>query len=96
MNKKVNANHIIDALELPQDVLLGASMISVTGDEEIFIENFKNIIEYCENSLLIQCKRYQIQIVGKKLWVEVYSKEEMKVKGMISEIRFLGRKRDVS
>jgi len=93
---KTKPNNIIETCELPKDVLLGASMISVTGDEEILIENFKNIIEYKENSLLIQCKKYQLQIEGKNLYIEIYSKEEMKVKGIIYEIKFLGRKREES
>ena len=59
-------------------------------------KNFKNIIEYKENSLLIQCKKYQLQIEGKNLYIEIYSKEEMKVKGIIYEIKFLGRKREES
>ena len=89
MIRKMNPNNIIDLCELPKDVLLGASMISVTGNEELLIENFKNIIEYQEDNLLIQCKKYQIRITGKHIGIELYTKEELKIKGRISEIKFL-------
>lgn len=95
MNKKITPHNFIEACELPKDVLLGASIISVTGDEDILIENFKNIIKYSETSILIQCKKYQVQIEGKNLWIEVYSKEEIKVKGILYEIKFLSRKKEL-
>ena len=51
MKMKLNPNNIIEACELPKDVFLGASIISVTGNDELLIENFKNIIEYQEDRL---------------------------------------------
>ena len=87
--KNLNPNNIIEACQLPKDVFLGASIMSVTGNEELLIENFKNIIEYQENLLLIQCKKYQIRIEGKKLQLELYTKEEIKVKGKIESVKFL-------
>lgn len=86
---KMNPNNIIEACELPKDVLLGAPIVSVTGKEEVVIENFKNIIEYEETHLLIQCKKYRIGIEGKNLRIETYTKEELRIKGNISEIKFV-------
>ena len=83
------SNQIIDTCQLPKDVLLGASIISMTGNTNILIENFKNIIKYETDLLLIQCKRNRIQIIGKNLKLEQYSKEELKVQGIIHEIKFL-------
>ena len=80
---------IIDTCQLPKDVLLGASIISMTGNTDILIENFKNIIKYQTDFLLIQCKRNRIQIQGKNLQLEQYTKEELKVRGTIQEIKFL-------
>lgn len=83
------SNKIIDTCQLPKDVLLGASIISMTGNTDILIENFKNIIKYQTDLLLIQCKKNRIQITGKNLKLEQYSKEELKVCGIILEIKFL-------
>lgn len=91
MKKKetINKKSIIDTLELPKDVLLGASIISMTGNTDILIENFKSIIKYQSDLLLIQCKKNRIQIVGKNLQIELYTKEEIKIYGIISEVKFL-------
>ena len=89
MMSKLNSNSIIETCELPKDVLLGASILSLTGNDELVIENFKNMIEYQEENLLIQCKKYKIRIEGKKLHIELFTKEEMKIKGKIESIKFI-------
>lgn len=91
MKKRENiiSNKIIDTCQLPKDVLLGASIISMTGNNEILIENFKNIIKYQSDLLILQCKKNQLQIVGKNLNIEYYTNEEIKVNGCICELKFL-------
>lgn len=89
-NRETNiSNKIIDICQLPKDVLLGASIISITGNREILIENFKNIIKYQSEILILQCKNNQIQLVGKNLKIEFYTKDAIKINGYISEIKFL-------
>lgn len=89
-NREPNlSTQIINTCQLPKDVLLGASIISMTGNTDILIENFKNIIKYQTDVLLIQCKRNRIQITGKNLKLEQYNKEELKVCGIIYELKFL-------
>ena len=90
MNKKLLDNaKIINSCQLPKDVILGASIISITGNRDLLIENFKNIIKFQPELLIVQCKKYQIYITGKNLIIEIYTKEELKVVGEISEIKFL-------
>lgn len=89
-NLEINiSNKMIDTCQLPKEVLLGASIISMTGNTDIFIENFKSIIKYQTDLLLIQGKRNPIQISSKNLQLKQYTKEELKIHGMIREIKFL-------
>lgn len=87
-NKLINEN-IINTCQLPKDVILGASIISITGNSELIIENFKNIIRFTSENIIIQCKSYQINILGNQLMIVLYTKEEIKVLGKIHEIKFL-------
>ncbi len=80
---------LITACQLPKDVFLGASIISMTGNKEMIIENFKNIVQYFPEKLILKCQNNQIQISGSQLVIELYSKEEIKIKGEIKEIKFL-------
>ena len=89
-NSKITfSNQILETCQLPKDVLAGAAVISMTGNTEILIENFKNIIKYQADVLTLQCKKNQIQILGKNLMIEFYTNEEIKVKGYISELKFI-------
>ena len=83
------SQQIMNTCQLPKDVLEGAAIISMTGNTEILIENFKNIIKYQPDLIVLQCKKNQIQMTGKKLEIERYTNEEIKIKGYISEIKFL-------
>ena len=87
-SKLLDNEKIINTCQLPKDVFLGASLISVTGNSEVVIENFKSIIKFAQEEITIQCKRYQVGIVGEKLSIESYSKEELKITGHIVEIKF--------
>ncbi len=88
-NKETPLNaKIINTCQLPKDVILGASIISITGTGELIIENFKGIIKYHPDLIIIQCKKYQVNIIGNNLMIEMYTKEELKVIGTIFEIKF--------
>ena len=82
------SNKIIDTCQLPKDVLSGAAIISMTGNTDLLIENFKNIIKYQPDTLILQCKRNQLHIVGKNLTIEYYTNEEIKITGYITELKF--------
>ena len=83
------SNKIIDTCQLPKDVLSGAAIISMTGNTDLLIENFKNIIKYQPDTLILQCKKNQLHIVGKNLTIEFYTNEEIKITGYITELKFL-------
>lgn len=77
-----------DSLKLPKDLLLGASMTSITGCEEAYIENYKGIIECCKESVIIQTKTCRMHFTGCDLCVDYYTDEEMKITGQIRQINF--------
>ncbi len=79
---------ITEFLELPKDILLGASIITIMGNREVTVENYTGILDYREDCILIQGKHYQIRITGKKLRIACYTKEEMKICGLIHEVAY--------
>lgn len=83
--KKVKAN-IVKSLELPKDLLYGAVIVTVTGKSEVLIENYRGIIEYTCEKVRLQTKTCQVEVQGKRLFIEYYTNDEMKVTGFIHEI----------
>lgn len=78
--------NLAENLKLPKDLLTGDVNVRIMGKREVFIENYRYIIEYSETVLKLQCKNTKLKITGNKLVIEYYSKDEMLVKGMIDEI----------
>lgn len=77
---------VTDSLMLPKDLMLGAAIVTVTGQCEAYVENYKGILEYTENKIKLQTKTCCIEIEGKNLYIGYYTNDEMKITGQISSI----------
>ena len=67
------------AANMPKDVVLGASVVTVIGNGEISIENYRGILEYTGEL---------IQVHGKGLQIEYYLNDEMKITGKIHTLEY--------
>lgn len=79
---------IVESLKLPKDSMLGASIVTVTGSTDAFVENYRGILEYTPETIILQGKTCQISIVGKRLSIDYYTNEDMKISGRIEMIRY--------
>lgn len=80
---------IAETYKVPKDVALGYSIISMVGNREVIIENYRGILEFSSESIRILCKLGQIKISGKKLNIEHYNNIEMRIVGSIEGIEYL-------
>ena len=87
-NKKSGRELLTDSLKLPRDIVLGEFKLSMTGNRELFIENYRGIAEYGEDTILLQTKGDILKITGKHLTIEYYTNEDMKISGIIANIQF--------
>lgn len=85
---KTAKEQMVDSLKLPKDLVMGVSMLSITGCEEAFIENYKGIIECNPCSVMVQTKNCRMNFTGCNLSVDYYTNEEMKISGKIRQISF--------
>ena len=76
------------AANMPKDVVLGASVVTVIGNGEISIENYRGILEYTGELIRVQTKKGQIQVHGKGLQIEYYLNDEMKITGKIHTLEY--------
>lgn len=82
-------NQMAKTLKLPKDLARGEALIGLTGREEVFIENYKGILECTPESIVIATGKCRVQFLGKRLRVDYYTNEEMKIEGFIHQILFL-------
>lgn len=80
---------IVESLKLPKDTMLGAAIVTVTGNREAFVENYKGILEYTTESIVLQGKNSRICFEGKGLSIDYYTNEDMKISGRIDALRYL-------
>lgn len=79
---------VIEQLELPKDFLLGEAIVTITGRGELLIENYKGILNYEDSFIKIQAKNCRIVITGKRLSIDYYTNEEMKISGFFDQIQY--------
>ena len=84
--KKNNFSKIDRLLEMPQEVYIDTPKITITGFNEIIIENFKGILEYEDYYIRINTSLGIININGFELKLENMTNDDIKVKGKVESI----------
>ncbi|MCR5754027.1 MAG: YabP/YqfC family sporulation protein [Acetatifactor sp.] len=80
--------NLVKSLQLPKDVCLGDLKVTLTGNREAWIENYKGILEYTNQLILLQAKTCQVSFEGESLSIDYYTNEDMKISGNISSVHF--------
>lgn len=80
---------ISSGFNLPDDVIAGAPLLMATGKNQICVENYKGIIEYTGTLIRIQTKICKIVIEGKRLNIDYFTSDEMRISGYIDSIRYI-------
>lgn len=80
---------LVEALQLPKDVCLGALRVTMMGSCEAWIENYRGILEYTEVRILLQGKNCQVCFEGSRLSIDYYTNEDMKISGHIRCVSYL-------
>ena len=82
--KKNNVREKIErALEMPLELLKNIPRVTLIGNENVLIENYKSIVEYEKNIIRVS---NNVCILGEELNVSELSAEELIVTGKIKSI----------
>ncbi len=87
--KLAKKEKIADLFSLPHDIVCGAGNISVIGTMRVLVENYKGILEYNNEEILLQGKQCKIRIMGHCLKIRCYNDEEMVIDGRIEGVLFV-------
>ena len=88
MDKKDLKARIADASGVPKDVVLGVPLVTVIGQNEVCVENYRGILEYTDKLIRIQTKLGKIHVLGRGLQIQYYNNDEMKIIGHVMTIEY--------
>ncbi len=81
-------NILSSTLNLPSDILTGAPTLTVIGNAEISVENYKRIIEYTNSNIKFTTNVGVILIQGGNLKISYFANDEMKIAGRFTQIEY--------
>lgn len=79
-------NYVSNHLNLPDDVICGSCIVTSYGNRYVFIENYKRIILYTDENILVQGKNCRIEIKGSRLAIKYYTDNDMRIDGRIESV----------
>lgn len=88
LEKQTYLEGLSEKLNLPQDILCSVPILTVTGTNQLCLENYKGIIEYTGEIIRIQTKNCRIHIEGKHLNIDYFTDDEMRISGNITRIEY--------
>lgn len=78
--------NLAEILEVPRDLALKESVFTVTGKKQMRIENYRSVLRYEPQELVILTFSGKLTVHGKALKILWYTPEEMRIQGILSEI----------
>lgn len=82
---------VLEAMEVPGDLAGRAPVITLTGSRQARIENYRSIVFYSRERLVVLTKCGKVSLHGKNLEIIRYDSMEMEVKGYISGVSVEGK-----
>lgn len=92
MEDKLNRTkqNIADKLDLPRDIILNMPKITVTGDNEIIIENHKGVVLFGENQVKVNSGVGLISIFGSRFEILFMGGSTITIGGKFKSIAYEG------
>ena len=87
-NRKAKQNRFEQILEIPKEVSSTIPKISIMGFEELFIENYKAILEYQDFYIRLNTYIGIININGFELNLQEMTNDDILITGKIESIDF--------
>ena len=85
---KSRAERIVEMLDLPKDIVLNLPKLIFTGNRELFVENYRGIVEYSDTVIRLNTGNCLIKVTGRALGIKNIAEEEITLCGEIKTLEF--------
>ena len=86
--KKKWPENLANFFELPKELLLNLTRMTLVGNLQLYLENYGGIIEYSAELLRLKIKGGEIIIRGKNLAIKHFVGDEIFIEGEIGSLEF--------
>lgn len=80
---------LTEIFELPKEIVLNFPKMTLMGNRNLIIENYKGIIEYERNKIRINTAIGILRITGEFLTIKEITSEDVMVEGEIRGLEFI-------
>lgn len=78
-----------DAFEIPYEAVFDVPRIVITGEENIFVENYTAVLEYKKDNIKLKYKMGVIEIIGSGFKITAVSEGNIAVSGKIYSVKLI-------
>lgn len=79
---------LADTVDISKEVILDTVLVSLIGNREMTVENYKGILEYSEECIKIKAKPKPVIITGRSLELKNITRELLYITGRIDSFKF--------
>ena len=76
-------------LDLPKDVIFDLPRITMIGNMQLYVENYRGVRKFTEHKLTLKLSVGSLEISGERLVIRAILQEEVFVEGTIIQVRYL-------
>jgi sporulation protein YqfC len=78
-----------EMLDVPKDSVLDVPRITLIGGLQLYVENYRGIVEFRDDLLRLALTEGQLHVNGKELVIKQIFPTEVVIEGSISGIKYL-------
>jgi len=89
VRKKSMKEKLTEVLELPKELVLDIPRLTLVGNKDMMIENYKRIIEYGSSCIRVRTGSGIVKLTGAGLIIKEITAEEILIAGEIAVLEFV-------
>lgn len=88
--KKPNLKErVTEVLELPKEIVLNMPKLTMLGNGDLIVENYKGILEYDEGVIRLNTTSGIIRVTGADIYIKEITMESIMIFGNIQALEFM-------
>ena len=87
-NDREDAHPMIEALELPKDIMLGLPLIAMEGNRTLSITNHRGLLRYSCDKIVVATKEGSLLITGRELFIPRFTRDVIEIRGFLEGVIF--------